>query len=490
MKTFQNLETEKSFFREKCCISYGDQKVYFNEIILPNQFKKLYSKERIMLRLKKAINTASSRPSFNIPSSLCQKNGIEPGKIVILRITNSKKTYEIITKVGAWRRINVPREVIDSLNIVHEQKVIIEIIKETDHRNSEKKDLVSLLEHKKNIKMINRENNYVTIYSRRKFPITLPKKVSLEPELIECFFLIHGDGHYKEKLFFTNKDIGLHESVIDLLQKYLGIPTSIWKMRINLHESYREKEAKNFWLNNLKFDKRQFYPSISRTKFNTSAQGNLRIVIDYPIVSEIFRNIFIYMQQNLNRKSSFYALNGLFAAEGGAQISEVGLHRITLSYNFKEKEMFQKILKNCNVLHLFKDIEQGNNHGIFVLEGWEKLYLFFKEFAIKKITPFNFHNARKQRAINGMIEHSFTKTMCKYLMALSQNKKYTVKEFSEKLQMREDSCLSTLRKKQYSPFINISGLGINKQPFSISITKQGQELLTIISTMRGEKMHE
>ena len=484
MKILQNLEIGKSFFRDKCYITNGKRTIYFNEIILPDQFKKIYSQEKIIMKLEKEINTAASRPFFNIPASICRKNGISKGKILILRINNFNRTYQIITKVNIWGKISVPKEVINTLGISHKQKVSIEIIKESETSATEEVNLSSLLQKKEKLKILKRENNFVTIYSSGKFPITLPNNISLDPELIEIFFLIHGDGHYKDKLFFSNKEPELHQSVMRIFQKHLSIPMFIWRARVNLNDSYKEEVAKSCWLNALNLDVRQFYPSVSRTKFNTSAQGDLRIVIDYPIVSEIFRGIFTYIQQNLNETLSFHALNGLLAAEGGAQISKVGLHRITLSYNVKEKELFRKVLEKCGVLHLFKDTEKRNRHGTLVLEGWENLYLFFKEFSIKKVTPFNLHTARKQRAIRGMVSHSFTKTMCKYLSILSQNEKLTTEEFSKKLQIREDSCLTTLRKDQYSQFINIGGRGINRHPFNFSITKQGQELLEIISTLR------
>ncbi len=487
MKAFQNLKASKSFFRENCFISDGDKKIYFNEIITPEHFKKIYTKEKIKLRFERDINVTASRPFFNIPASLCQKNGIYPNKVIILRINNLKKRYEIVAKVGAWGRIAVSREVINTLNITPGQKTSIEVIKEREIVSSGETNLVSLLKNKENIKIVARENSFVTIYSEGKFPITMPKNVSLDQELIECFFLIHGDGHYQEKLFFSNKESELHRQVIEVFQKRLGIPQSIWKARINLNSNYKNDTAKNFWLNALNLDARQLYPSVSKTKFNTPPQGDLRIVIDYPLVSEIFRSFFTYMQHKLDEDSSFYALNGLLAAEGGAQIEKVGLHRLTLSYNSKERELFKKILRNCKVLHLFKEIKKSDNHGIFVLEGWKKMYPFFKEFARRKIIPFNLHTERKQRAIVGMENHFSTKTLHKYLSMLNENKEFTVRELSKRLQIRKDSCLSTLRKNRYSPFTVIEGRGINRNPLRISITKQGQEFLNFVLELRGWK---
>ncbi len=487
MKTIKNknVSTRKSFFHQNCAVLIGDETVYFNEIIKPSQFKRIYSKEVVLIRLKKEINTEAARPFLNIPSTSPKQINTKTRNVLILRIKNINKIYEIISPVYSWGKVNIPRKVISTLNIKHQQKVSIGVVKEANQFQEGKMDLSQLFKGKKNIKILRRTAGFITIFSPGKLPITLPNSIILGPKLVEAFFLIHGDGHYGRNFFFTNNDINLHKFVIKVFEEELKIPTTIWRARVNLNESHEIELAVSYWLKNTGLDVQQLYPSISRTKFNTSPEGNLRICIDYPIVTEVFRTIFDFMKENLNKRLSFYALNGLLAAEGGAQIDEVGLHRITLSYNQKEKELFKKVLKTCGLVHLFKDKNKGN-HGTFVLEGWEKLYSFFKEFSVRKVIPFSLHNDRKQRAITGIISHSFTKTMCAYLSILSQNEKFTTKEFSKRLQIREDSCLRTLRKDQYSPFINIEGLGINRHPFTISITDQGKELLNIISTLRGE----
>ncbi len=53
--------------------------------------------------------------------------------------------------------------------------------------------------------------------------------------------------------------------------------------------------------------------------------------------------------------------------------------------------------------------------------------------------------------------------MEKYLLVIGV--KTTVKELSGLLKIREDSCLTTIRKPQYSKFIDIEGEGINRNPF-------------------------
>ncbi len=486
-KPAQNIERQRNFCKQNSYITVKNKQIYYNEILLPEEFEKIYAAEKIVITLEKEIKTNTTRPFFNIPSAICTRINLKPDKIIILRLSHLAKTYELIAKIHPWGKINIPTEVIATLNLTHNQKITIEVITEAEPGTPLNINLESLFKNQEKVKIIHRENEYITIYSLGKTPITLPNSMPLHPELIEHFFLIHGDGHYQKKLFFSNKEAELHQSVIKTFEKYLKIPRFAWKMRINLHDSYNEELAREYWLNALNFNAQQLYPSISRTKFNTSPQGDLRICLDYPIVSNLFRSIFYEIQQNLDETSSFHALNGLLAAEGGAQIEKKGLHRITLSYNKKEKEMFKLILRNCGVLHLFKDQERKNNHGIFVLEKWDRLYPFFKEYTLKHITLFNIHSNRKKRAIRGMIGHSFTNTMCKYLSILNQTEECTIQEFSQKLKIREDSCLDTLRKEQYKQFINIKGLGINRHPFTISITKQGKELLEVISALKSEK---
>ena len=147
----------------------------------------------------------------------------------------------------------------------------------------------------------------------------------------------------------------------------------------------------------------------------------------------------------------------------------------------KEKEMFKEILDR---LQLHYSIEQDRT---FIIQGWKKQYRFFKTFLSKKIAPFNMHPKRKRNALRGFLTHSFTKTMVKYLSILKQNSRITVKEFSKLLKIREDSILSTMRKLQYSEFIDIEGKGIRANPYIISITNEGDYFLNMIKEMEVMK---
>ncbi|MBU1974341.1 MAG: hypothetical protein KKH52_03020, partial [Nanoarchaeota archaeon] len=106
------------------------------------------------------------------------------------------------------------------------------------------------------------------------------------------------------------------------------------------------------------------------------------------------------------------------------------------------------------------------------------------------LIPFKEHEERKENAFKGFLIHSFTKTASKYLKEIKPKEEITVKELSKTLNIREDSCLSTLRKKQYQKLIGINGKGINQNPFKISITNEGIDLLNLISKMEQEVKNE
>lgn len=477
-------------FSENDFIKANGKLVHFNEIVHPEEFKKIYSLEKRLIKLKKEIKINVARPFINIPSIICKNTNIKPQDVLITRFHKGNKVCELISKVYSWGKIHIPRKIINSLNLKNNEKVNIEIIKEADNVKSDKDvSLVDLFKNNNKVKIIKRANNFVTLYTKQQTPLTVPNNIKLTPQLIELFFLIHGDGHYKTKLFFVNKNPQLHEFVIKQFRNQLKIPESIWRARINLNKSKNEDFAKDYWIKKIKFNEKQFYPTISKTKFQTLNRGNLRICIDYLIVAEVFRTIFEEIKNSLNFKLSLHALNGLLYAEGGAQISKVGLHKITLSYNKEEKELFKQILKNTNLSHLFKEVDKENK-GTFVLEKWDNFYPFFKEFLSNSLIPFQQHNRRKNNAFHGFLRHSFTKTSFKYLTAIRSKEEMTVKKLSNILNIREDSCLSTIRKKQYQKFIKINGKGINRNPFKISVTQEGNNLLNLISKIKQEARHE
>src|SRR3989344_3711955 len=302
------MQNQKSFFEKNCYIEVNDRIIYYNEIIDWFHFKKLYLTEEILSSLDSRVNTRTARPFFNIPSTTCRQINLKPGDLFIVRLSKERNTFEIISKVYRWGRIHIPKKIIETLDIAHLEKIKIEIIKKTNIDQQKNKIFLSqLLAPNKKVRVIGRTNNFVTLFVNQQRPITLRNDIEITPRLIETFFLVHGDGHYSDKLFFTNNNPDLHNFVINAFHQELNIPPSIWRGRINLNKSFDEMPAMNYWLNTVIPNKEQFYPTISKTKFNTSSKGNLRICIDYLIVAEIFKVVFNKIIKSLNQENSIYA---------------------------------------------------------------------------------------------------------------------------------------------------------------------------------------
>jgi len=462
---------KKDLRNDVSCLKINNKLIYYDEIIHPNNFKELYLKEKPIFEFSSKI-ILGYRPFITFLAK-DRKNLFNKNDILLIRILKGDKEIQFISKIYEWGKIHIPIKFTNLLNIKNHEKINSLVISK-----NQKLDIKGNIDlYGINEIIIPRENNHITIYAKRKRPITLPRFIKITSELLELFYLIHGDGHYQDKLYFINKTPELHEFVLEQFENIFRIPKNLWRARILISDLNYKDYAKNYWKNKLNLDKGQFY-NISKTRLNTDKKGNLRIIIDKTIVSSIFR--FIFNQLKLDKENSLYALNGLLYAEGGAQISKNGLHKITLSFNKKEKSMFKEILDNLNLRYT---IEQNRN---FIIQGWNNQYLFFKTFLSKNITPFRIHNQRRNNAINGFLSHSFIKTRIKYLSVLKQNQNINLQEFSKLLKIREDSILDTIRKKQYSQFININGKGINRNPFIISITNEGNYFLNMISKMEGK----
>jgi hypothetical protein len=166
-------------------------------------------------------------------------------------------------------------------------------------------------------------------------------------------------------------------------------------------------------------------------------------------------------------------------AEGGARKNKHGLHKITLSFNNKEKELFQYVLDEAGI----SDLTSISQNSRFVISGWENLYNFFKIFLLNNITPFSIHSTRKNNALNGFLEHSFTKTAYKYLKILSTKSELTTRELVTETHYLANSILNTLRRKQYSTFIDFRGRGTNRNPYRISVTQEGKDFINLIKRL-------
>ncbi|MAG16386.1 hypothetical protein CMO88_04985 [Candidatus Woesearchaeota archaeon] len=457
-----------------------DKRVYYKEIAHPVDFARLYKQERPMCEFKSPLRMGTGRPFITYPAESRKSEGIKETDVLLVRICRENQEVEFVTKMYKWRKLHIPQIIVDKLNIQNNENIFVKIIARDKclPESYQQIDLAQIVHYDKNVKIIPRAKNYITIYRKQKEPITIPRFIQLSSNLIELFFLVHGDGHYAYKLYFANKLPELHVFVIDEFEKIFRLPKAVWRSRILLHDLRHGLYAKEYWKNAVCLNEQQFY-SNSKCILRTSPAGNLRIVMDKTIVSLIFRYVFEKIKNNMEKQNAFHALNGLLAAEGGAQIGKKGLHKITLSYNMQEKTLFEKILRQTGIVELCKDQQSKT----FVIEGWTNLYSFFKTFLFNEVVPFRTHSVRRKRAFEGFLNHSFTKTMIKYLSVINKNHRITVKKLSMLLKIREDSILDTLRKKQYKTYIKIEGLGINRNPFLISISKEGKDFLKLITNL-------
>jgi len=452
--------------------------IYTNEIVHPKVFSELYNKEKILINFKTKVTTSTHHPFATfLVKNRCLVS-VEEGDWIIIRAVKENKKFEFITKILKWGKFAIPKIMIKNLSIKNHKEILFEIVKESK-KNIIKKDFIDLTKIKESIKIIYRKDNYITLVKKYKIPITLPRFIEITPELIEVCFLIHGDGHYQYKLYFVNKDFGLHKFVMQKFEKIFRIPKDLWKARLLFNNQSDQKIAKEKWKKDLDLDEEQFYPSISRCVLKTSNLGNLRIVIDKTIVSNAFRYILNQLTR-FNKKHALYALNGLLYAEGGARKNKQGLHKITLSFSQKEKEMFQDILNHAGICNLFIT-DQGSR---FTIRNWKNIYEFFRIFFENNIVPFDKHTARCLNTLKGFLNYSFTKTMYKYLKILNQKPNFTLKEIIKITNNRSESTLNTLRKPQYTKFIKIEGRGVNKNPLMISITKEGKYFIKLIEQIK------
>jgi|SRR3989344_1497729 len=461
--------------------SYSKSKsleLFTNEIIDPVIFREIYNNEILLIKFNSKITTESGAPFATFPIVYRNLANIKEGDIAIIQMIQLNKIFEFLSIIRKWGKFTIPSSAVNTLNLKNHFNVEFRIIKQSSPDSYIKEGTIDLMKIDSGEGVLYRNKNFITIFKKSKIPVTLPRFIKITPDLIELLFLIHGDGHYKDKLYFVNKNPDLHKFVIKTFKNILKIPSDTWRARLLFNNTSDAELAKEEWKNILDLKSKQFYPLISKTELNTSNKGNLRIVIDKTIISSVFRYLFKMFSNPLD-KNAFYALNGLLYAEGGVGKNKKGLHKITLSFNQNEKDLFFRILKNSKIIKLTR-IEQNSR---FCISNWENLYEFFKLFYLNQIVPFDINNERCKKAVGGFLEHSYTKTASKYLTIITQKEDFTLKELANKIGYRPDSILNTLKKKQYHKFININGKGINRNPLIISINNAGKEFLKIIDNL-------
>jgi len=452
----------------------GGYSIYSDIVIDNNVLKELCKKEQILTHFETKVSTMSHYPYATFLAKERHLTSLKTKDVLIMRAVKDNKKFEFVSKLYKWGKFLVSKEAVNVLGIKNQEIIKFEIIKENKDMGT-KNNCLDLSEIE-GVYKIFREDNLITLYKTGGTSITLPRFIEITPDLIELCFLVHGDGSYKEKLYFVNKNPELHRFVIDKFYEVLKIPKEVWRARLLFNHDSDSSIAKEKWKYDLGLREEQFYPSISKCVLNTSESGNLRIVIDKLIAARVFRYIFEKLK-NLDEKQSLFALNGLLFAEGGASIEKNGIHKITLSFSQQEKEMFESVLRTAGVFELAK-VSQNSR---FCIEGWENHYKLFRTFFSNEIVPFEIHSQRCRNALGGFLNHSFTKTMEKYLGVLNKGDSFTIQEIMKDLGHRNTSLRGTLRKKQYSRFVKFDE---SRNPFKISITQEGRDFLMLTKKIR------
>lgn len=338
---------------------------------------------------------------------------------------------------------------------------------------------ISTIEILKNSNFIVKENRNLLILNRKyRKPLILPRFINLDMEFLKALYIVWGDGSYKQKFFFANKEPDLHKYIITNFEKYLKIPKTLWRLRI-LHSSYDNKKVansiKNKWLKILNFEQYQLYQKVCNTGYLSNINGNARIIIDKLNYGELINYLLKYFNilienKILNEKQLVAVLDGILNAEGSALIDYKGLHKIVITPNKKEVKFIRKVLSQLYIEDLF--VERNNK---LVITSWKKLYRFMRIFARNNICPFEIHPIRRKNALSGFLKHRRTVALYNYLLAIEKNQGLSLRELS-RMAKRDPSSVKITIFKRVNEFTKIKG----GRPYKIYLSEEGKEFLRVM----------
>jgi len=345
-------------------------------------------------------------------------------------------------------------------------------------------DLLEILKKDSNFSIKELDKELIVNKPRRQ-ALKIPKTVNLCGELLRSLFLIFGDGHYKSKLSLTNHVYRIHMYVIHSFENNLGIPKDVWKLRI-IHSQNQDKKfiniVKRYWTRVLEFDDNQLYPTISSSfGYKTCEEGIARIQIDKMNISEIVKiliekAISLIKNNKLSEEEYCYILDGILNAEGSVLLDSKGIHRVTISFNKKEKILFRIILLKLIQKKVFKEKEDR-----FIISKWYFIYQFLKPFVKYNIIPFSLRPRDAHNLISGFLNHKRTQALRNYLETIE---KYPNKYFSQiaRLSNRDwKSAKQTLqiRTKEFVNIKRVKGRQITR------LSEEGKNLLNLIRTLEN-----
>jgi hypothetical protein len=451
-----------------------------NPIIL----KSLQRKEQSLVKLAIKIHLdKSSRCHFAIPTKICKSLGISKGDTILLRFNFNGNICIDVCTIADWGRTTLSTNLGKFLRLKKGTEISVEILAKANKLKVDKVmignklDLLALMP---NYATFERSEGYITLYRKPSRPITIPRFLELNSELLETLYLVWGDGSYEDKLFLANKCPELHLKLSNYFENYLKMPKEFWKLRILLTNKQNSQEAKKYWLSGLKFEEEQLYPTISGAILKTTNVGNARIVLESKAVAELIANLLGFANSNLEKlslKERLHILNGLLMAEGGTDVTKgnKGLHYLSLSHSQEEKELFEKIIVLCGLNKEFKRTRKD----MLKASGWKPLYRILQKFTENDVILMKDHPQRLQRILT-FLEHSYVKSMSDYLMALKRNGKLTSSDFVKILKCNKSSVYDYFKK--YAQFVKVKG-----SPKVYELSDDGEKFVRTIETLQKWK---
>lgn len=335
--------------------------------------------------------------------------------------------------------------------------------------------------------LVEKDADIVRLSKKFRNPVNFPSHIIIDENFLRAIYLFWGDGSYTQKIHFTNKEPELHNYIIEMFEKYLGINKSVWRLRI-IYNQIEGQEAENIklkWLEKLGFSKEQLYPKIAMSGYKTNSEGNGRIIIDKITYADFIRSSLLYLNRLieskvLNEKQLVSILDGILNAEGSALIDSIGLHRVVITLNKKEIMLVRNILSQLDIDEIFIESSQGK----LVVSGWRRLYKFIKIFVRNDIHPFSVHIDRRKNIINGFLSHKRTIALYRYLCIIEKNEGLTMKRLA-RLANRDPASAKVVIIERMKEFTKVSGGGNPGKWYKIQLSDEGKEFLYVVRKLQN-----
>lgn len=330
---------------------------------------------------------------------------------------------------------------------------------------------------------------FIITNANEKNCLKIPYRISLSNELLRTLYTIVGDGCLHKGVYMSNINYRIHRDFIETLEKKFYIPLSKLRFSLTFNQDTRVihiKNAINFWLKVLPLKK---VNHLYKTQFNTCKQGAAKTIFDHKPISKFLSVLLKEIKNKIYNKELTdeqicCVLDGILNAEGSANIDteKKGLHKIVISfnkYNLEEKELFAKVLDLAG--------NKYNTHlsGKHIVSRWINQYTFIKFFTKEKIKPFSLSPKRALNLFKGFLNHQRTSSILKYLSVINKKEKITIQEITNYLGCNRSSVEEAiLRKFRPFGFFKIENRGVNKDPYTISITEEGKRFLNSIHILK------